>query len=157
MIRGPSDEDVTLVLERRMRAPLSVVFAMLSDAEELAAWLGPRGCTDTQFAGEVREGAAFAFRMRWGKGRYAAEGVFREVVKDARVVFTWRWTEAPPGEPLDSRETLVTLAVRAEGEFTILTLTHAQLPDEASAEKHEAGWADGLDRLVDRVMKGART
>jgi uncharacterized protein YndB with AHSA1/START domain len=154
---GPGDEGVSLVLERRMRAPLGVVFAMLSDADELSGWLGPRGCTDTQFVGDVREGRAFVFRMQWGKGRYAAEGVFREVVRDVRVAFTWRWIEAPPGEPLDTRETLVTLAVRAEGEFTILTLTHAQLPDEASAEKHKSGWADGLDRLVDRVRKGART
>jgi uncharacterized protein YndB with AHSA1/START domain len=86
-----------------------------------------------------------------GGGDYAAHGVYRELVADERVVFTWCWNEAPPGEPLDTSETLVTMAVQADGVATRLTLTHAQLPDESSATSHASGWNDGLDTLVARI------
>jgi uncharacterized protein YndB with AHSA1/START domain len=149
-----------LVLERRVRAPLELVFSMLVDPDELRQWLGPADCSDTQFDGDVREGGPFVFRMHFRGGDYAADGVFREIVENERVVFTWRWFQAPTFETLDPTETLVTLAVREDGDFTVLTLTHARLPDETSAESHRSGWNDALDKLrarCERLEQGDRT
>lgn len=141
-----------LVMERRIAAPVSLVFSLLIDPQELRRWLGPVGYDVTAFEADVRVGGAFLFRMRkLGGGDYGADGVYREIVQDQRVVMTWRWNEAPPGEPLDRSETLITISVRPDGEHTLLTLTHAQLPDPASADSHADGWRGALDKLAERV------
>jgi uncharacterized protein YndB with AHSA1/START domain len=147
-----TDTPAKLVLERRIAAPVSVVFELLVDPEELRQWLGPRGFVVTTFDADVRVGGAFRFRMRKvGGGDFGADGVYREIIRDERVVMSWCWNEAPPGEPLDRSETLITFTVRADGEDTLLTLTHSQLPDAASADSHRSGWTDGLAKLIERA------
>jgi uncharacterized protein YndB with AHSA1/START domain len=149
-----TDAPAQLVLERRIAARPSLVFELLIDPDELRQWLGPRGFVVTAFEADVRVGGAFRFRMqKVGGGDYGADGVYREIVQDERVVMTWRWNEAPPGEPLDRSETLITITLRAEGEDTLLTLIHAQLPGRASADSHAHGWKDGLDKLIERVER----
>jgi uncharacterized protein YndB with AHSA1/START domain len=154
MTDSPTSERSTLVLERRIAAPVSLVYSMLIDPNELRHWLGPNDCVVTQLDADVRVGGRFEFRMQNSNGsNYAADGVYKEIVTNERVVLTWRWKEAPPGQPLDRSETLVSLSVRSEGSVTILTLLHSQLPDETSVESHGSGWNDGLDKLVTRIEK----
>jgi uncharacterized protein YndB with AHSA1/START domain len=144
----------TLVLERRIAAPVSLVYSMLVDPDELRQWLGPRGYVVTKLEADARVGGRFVFRMRKDDGGdYGADGEYQEIVPNERVVLTWRWNEAPAGQSLDRSETLVTMEVRADGDMTVLTLTHAQLPDETSAESHGSGWNDGLDKLVARIQQ----
>jgi len=147
-----TDGPAKLVLERRIAAPVSLVFELLVDPDELRQWLGPRGFIVTTFEADVRIGGAYRFRMRkLDGGDYGADGEYREIVKDERIVMSWRWNEAPPGEPLDRSETLITIVVRADGEDTLLTLTHSQLPDQTSADSHASGWTDALEKLVTLV------
>jgi uncharacterized protein YndB with AHSA1/START domain len=154
MTDSPASERATLVLERRIAAPVSLVYSMLIDPNELRHWLGPNDCVVTQFDAEVRVGGTFEFRMRNSDGNnYAADGVYREIVPNERVVLTWRWKEAPPGQPLDRSETLVSFSVRDASGITVLTLVHSQLPDETSVESHGSGWNDGLDKLIARIEK----
>jgi uncharacterized protein YndB with AHSA1/START domain len=149
---APPGSPASVTLERRIAAPVSLVYAMLIDPEEMREWLGPRDFVVTELEAEVRVGGSFRFRMRKvGGGDYAAHGVYRELVADQSVALTWCWSEAPPGEPLDTSETLVTIVVRADGAATLLTLTHSQLPDETSAESHGSGWSDALAKLTTRI------
>lgn len=154
-----NDAVVQLVVERRIAAPVSLVFELLIDPDELRQWLGPRECVVTCFESEAHVGAAFRFRMQSPDGGwYGADGEYREIVQDERIVMTWRWNEAPPGTPLDRSETLITITLRAEGRHTVVTLTHSRLPDRASADSHTSGWNDALDKLSERVsqiQKGA--
>jgi uncharacterized protein YndB with AHSA1/START domain len=115
MTKSSRPGEATLVLERRIAAPISLVYSMLVDPSELREWLGPAGFEVTDLRADVRVGGMLHFRMRKsGGGYYAAEGVYRELVAQERVVFSWRWIEAPPSEPLDRSDTLVTIAVRAD-------------------------------------------
>jgi len=140
-----------LVLERRIAAPVKIVYELLTDPMELRHWLGPSDFVVTRFhvnGGHVRVGARFQFRMRKpGGGEYGASGEFRELVENQRVVFSWTWNEAPPGEPLDESETVVSISLQPDGAHTLLTLVHAQLPDDDSAEQHAAGWREALKKL----------
>jgi uncharacterized protein YndB with AHSA1/START domain/predicted enzyme related to lactoylglutathione lyase len=154
MTKSSSAGVARLELERRIAAPVSVVYEMLVDPEELKQWLGPHDFVCTVFEADVKVGGSFRFRMRkHGGAEYGADGVYRELIRDQRVVLTWCWNEAPPGEPLDRSETLVTFALRAEGDSTVLTLTHTRLPDQESADSHSAGWSDGLDKLIARIQR----
>jgi uncharacterized protein YndB with AHSA1/START domain len=68
-------------------------------------------------------------------------GVYREVVPDQKLVFTWAWRSTP------ERQSLVTIALKDEGKATLLTLLHEQFFDESARDRHRVGWGGTLDRL----------
>ena len=45
------------------------------------------------------------------------------------------------------RESQVTVALKPDGEGTLLTLRHEQLFDSAARDGHERGWIGALDKL----------
>ena len=73
-----------------------------------------------------------------------ARGEFVELVPDRRVVFTWGWIgyeNLPPGS------STVEIELRADGDGTILVLTHGPLPDEELPQQR-MGWNHYLPRLA---------
>jgi uncharacterized protein YndB with AHSA1/START domain len=68
-------------------------------------------------------------------------GVYREVVPNEKLVFTWAWRSTP------ERESLVTVLVKPDGDGTLFTLMHEQFFDEAARDRHEYGWTGSLNKL----------
>jgi uncharacterized protein YndB with AHSA1/START domain len=68
-------------------------------------------------------------------------GVYREVVPNERLVFSWAWHSTP------ERDSLVTVSLKPDGDGTLLTLHHEQLFDQAARDGHERGWIGTLDKL----------
>jgi uncharacterized protein YndB with AHSA1/START domain len=68
-------------------------------------------------------------------------GVYREVVPNEKLVFTWAWHTTP------ERESLVTITIKPDGAGSILTLLHEQFFDQAAADGHSRGWSGSLDKL----------
>jgi uncharacterized protein YndB with AHSA1/START domain len=90
----------------------------------------------------VRVGGRFRIVFRTEDGEeHDVGGLYREVVPNEKLVFTWAWRSTP------ERESLVTVLIRADGEGASLTLTHEQFFDEAARDRHEYGWTGSLDKL----------
>jgi uncharacterized protein YndB with AHSA1/START domain len=105
--------------------------------------MGPGDVVCLHAQADVRTGGRYRIVMRSPGGEeHDVSGVYREVVPDAKLVFTWAWRSTP------ERESLVTVALRPDGEATELTLTHEQFFDEAARDRHREGWSSGLDKLV---------
>ena len=68
-------------------------------------------------------------------------GVYREIVPNERLVFSWAWHSTP------ERESQVTISLKPDGDGTLLTLHHEQFFDEAARDGHEKGWNALLDQL----------
>ena len=68
-------------------------------------------------------------------------GVYREVVPNEKLVFSWAWKSTP------ERESLVTVTFKPEGGGTLLTLTHEQFFDEAARDSHQGGWTGAMVKL----------
>jgi uncharacterized protein YndB with AHSA1/START domain len=68
-------------------------------------------------------------------------GVYREVVPDTRLVFTWAWHSTP------ERESLVTVTLAASDGGTLLTLHQEQFFNQEARDGHERGWTGTLDKL----------
>ncbi|HVY40826.1 MAG TPA: SRPBCC domain-containing protein [Polyangia bacterium] len=49
-------------------------------------------------------------------------------------------------------ESLVTVELERKGEDTLLQLRHSNLPDDELGRLHEAGWADRVDALAERLQ-----
>ena len=135
----------SLTLKRRFKAPPAKVFAAWTDPEKIKRWMGPADFKTPQAESDARVGGRYRFAMRSPDGEaHVVGGVFREVVTNEKLVFTWAWNAAPGDEPYES---LVTVLFKPDGDGTLLTLTHEQLFDEESRDRHEKGWNGSLDKL----------
>lgn len=82
---GVAAEDI--VSSRLLAAPRDAVFAAFMDAERLARWWGPNGCTSTFQEFDPRPGGVWRFVMHGPDGTdYPMLNVFEEVVPCERIV-----------------------------------------------------------------------
>jgi uncharacterized protein YndB with AHSA1/START domain len=132
----------SLTLKRRFKAPPAKVFAAWTDPEKVKHWMGP-GQVQVEYAEcDSRVGGRYRWLMKSPEGNeFDVSGIFREIVANQKLVFTWAWKTAP------ERESLVTVLFQPDGDGTLLTLTHEQFADEESRDGHKDGWTAALDKL----------
>ena len=134
----------SLTLKRRIKAPPAQVFSAWTDPKKIVHWFGPAGTTVGSVRAEldVRVGGRFQVSFKTDDGEFhKVGGVYREVVPDSRLVFSWAWHTTP------ERESLVTVTVAADGDGTLLTLHHEQFFDQKARDGHEHGWTGTLEKL----------
>ncbi len=104
--------------------------------------MGPGEIVTVRAESDPRKGGQYLILMRSPNGEpHDVGGVYREVIANEKLVFTWAWQSTP------ERESLVTVLLKPDGEGTLLTLTHEQFADEAARDGHRAGWTGALDKL----------
>jgi uncharacterized protein YndB with AHSA1/START domain len=136
----------SLTLKRRMNAPPAKVYEAWTDAKKIPHWFGPENAEVLHATTDVRVGGRFRIVFRAPDGEeHHVGGSYREVVPNEKLVFTWAWRTTP------ERESLVTIALRRDGEGTVLTLMHEQFADEAARDRHARGWNGTLDKLENHV------
>ncbi|MBV8824020.1 MAG: SRPBCC domain-containing protein [Hyphomicrobiales bacterium] len=136
----------SLTLKRRLNAPPARVYQAWTDPQKMMRWYAPAGAETLTAETDARVGGRFHVLMRTADGQeHDVSGVYREVVRDEKLVFTWQWRSKPEWE------SLVTITLKRDGDGTILTLTHEQLPDEAERDGHRNGWSGALDKLAQVV------
>jgi uncharacterized protein YndB with AHSA1/START domain len=134
----------SLTLKRRLKASPAQVFAAWTDPEKIVEWFGPAetvaGSVRAQM--DVRVGGRYQMNFDTDDGEsHQVGGVYREVVPNSRLVFTWAWHSTP------ERESLVAVTIAKDGDGAILTLRHEQLFDQAAADGHKRGWTGTLEKL----------
>jgi uncharacterized protein YndB with AHSA1/START domain len=132
----------SLTQNRRIKAPPAKVFAALIDPDKIAQWFGLGEASTKTITTDPRPGGAYHFHFLGQSGETNdVMGVYREVVANERVVFTWAWKSTP------ERESLVTMRLSPDGDGTMLSLTHEQFFNEEARDRHNVGWTYGLDQL----------
>ncbi len=134
----------SVTLARRLKATPAKVFAAWTDAEKLIRWFGPAQTIDGSVSAEldVREGGRYRISFKTDDGEYhEVGGIYRQVVPDQRLQFTWAW------HTMRERESLVTVSIRPDGDGALLTLLQEQFFDQAAADGHKRGWTGTLDKL----------
>jgi uncharacterized protein YndB with AHSA1/START domain len=134
----------SLTLKRRLKASPAQVFAAWADPKKIVRWFGPAetSCDSVTADMDVRPGGRYRISFKTADGEYhEVGGVYRDVVSDTRLVFTWAWHSTP------ERESLVTITVAKDGDGTMLTLQHEQFYDEKARDGHKRGWTGTLDKL----------
>ena len=87
-------------------------------------------------------GGRFRVLMRGPDGvEYDVSGVYREVVRNEKLVFSWAWKTTP------DEVSQVTVTLKRDGDGTVLPLTHDQFVDGATRDSHTDGWSGALDKL----------
>jgi uncharacterized protein YndB with AHSA1/START domain len=154
-----------LVITRFFDAPRSLVFDAWTKPEHLLRWWAPKDCTTPSCTVDLRVGGKFHFCMRMPGGKDIwGLGIFREVVKPERIVYTDSFADAQ-GNPVPPThygasagyppETLVTVTFADEQGKTKLTLRHSVPVPFVERDGMELGWNQMLDQLAEVIAPGA--
>ena len=138
------DARPSLTFKRRLKASPDKVYAAWTDPQKLVQWFGRADARRETMHAEIdlRVGGRYRVSFSVPAGEYfEVGGVYREVVPNERLVFSWAWHSTP------DRESLLTLSLKPDGDGTLLTLHHTQLFDEAARAGHERGWLAALEKL----------
>ena len=110
-----------------------------SPAEVYDAWLDPKSPVNPfhgskRIVFEPKVGALYHFTAVDGKNEWPHYGRFDELQRGARIRMTWMSNHTR------GLESIVTVTFKAKGEDTLLTLKHANLPDDDMGAAHDEGW-----------------
>jgi uncharacterized protein YndB with AHSA1/START domain len=148
--------DRELVLTRLIDASRDKLFRAWTDPELLKQWFAPLPWTTAAAELDVRPGGANMVVMRDPQGNeFPNRGVYLEVVKNERLVFTDAYTKA--WEPSEKPFMTVILTFEDEGGKTRYTarVRHWTIADREAHEKmgfHE-GWGQCAEQLAAVVAK----
>jgi uncharacterized protein YndB with AHSA1/START domain len=137
-------ERPSLNLARSYPVAPEKVWRAWTDPEAIKRWWGPGGNEPVSLAElDVRVGGRFRIVFGGPEGKeHECAGVYREVVPNRKLVFTWTWPNSTP-----ERESLVTITFRAVGNGTELDFRHEQFFDEAVRDGHKQGWSESFAKL----------
>jgi uncharacterized protein YndB with AHSA1/START domain len=137
-------EKPSLALNRSYPVGPEKVWRAWTDPEALKRWWGPGPDEPVSLAQlDVRVGGRFRIVFGGPQGNdHEVQGVYREVVPNRKLVFTWSWPRTTP-----ERESVVTIVFKAAGSGTELDFRHEQLFDESVRDGHKRGWTGALDKL----------
>ena len=143
-----------MILTRSLYAPPEKVFNAWTQPALLKQWFAPMPWTTAKAELDVRAGGASLIVMRSPEGKeFPSYGVYLEVVKNARLVFTDAFTKA--WEPSDKPFMLVELTFEAQGELTKYTarVRHWTVADREAHEKmgFHQGWATCAEQFAELV------
>jgi uncharacterized protein YndB with AHSA1/START domain len=133
----------SLVLKRRIKAPAEKVYEAWTRPEQMTRWWGVTGHSNPPIAEtDLRVGGRFRVQF-WGQDgqQHSVGGLYREVVPNRRLVFSWAWQSTP------ERQSQVSIDLKPDGDGTVLTLTHEHFADQKACDDHRVGWTHGLDNL----------
>lgn len=132
----------SLTIQRRFKASPQKVYQAFTDTAQLVRWFGPDFAPAESAEADLRIGGKYSILMRGKDGEeHRVSGVYREIVTNARLVFTWAWQSTP------ERKSLVTITIRPDGEGTLLQILHEQFFNEEARDGHDRGWTGSLGKL----------
>jgi len=133
---------VEVKVERTIPATLSEVFD---------GWLDPKipgnpWNAAEKFILDPKVDGLFYWTLK-GTSHY---GRFTEIERPSRIQHTWV-SPNTLGE-----ESIVTVTFKKQGEETLMTLVHSDLPDTDAGRAHEKGWNYFLEIMREQFGKGSR-
>jgi uncharacterized protein YndB with AHSA1/START domain len=133
----------SLTLKRTLKASAEKVFAAWTEPEALKRWFGPSDALVNEVVEiDLTVGGRYRIAGHSPDGEpHCVSGVYREIVPNRKLVFTWAWESTP------ERVSLVTIEIAPGDGGCVLTLTHERFFDEAARDRHRQGWTGTLDRL----------
>ena len=151
-----STEGRELILTRIIDAPRDKVFRAWTEPELLKQWFAPLPWTTSKAETDTRAGGASLIVMRSPEGNeFPSRGVYFEVVKNERLVFTDAFTKdwEPSEKPF---MTVILTFEEIEGNTRYTArVRHWTVADREAHEKmgFHAGWALCAEQLAEVVAK----
>ena len=135
----------SLALKRRFKATPAQLFQAWTQPEKMIRWWGAYDDGKPPIAEtDLKVGGRFRVQFWTPDGEHhSVSGLYREVVTDRKLVFSWAWQSTP------ERQSQVTVDLRPDADGTILTLTHEQFFSDKARDDHAVGWNQAFDKLAE--------
>ncbi|HXR59362.1 MAG TPA: SRPBCC domain-containing protein [Burkholderiales bacterium] len=150
MEQATTREKPFLAIQRHFPVAPEKVWRAWTDPEALRRWFGPGTVQEPVAAAELDVRVGGRFRLVFGgpKGdEHEAQGVYKEVVPNRKLVFTWTWPRTTP-----ERESVITITLKASGGGTDFDFRQEQFFNEAVRDGHLGGWTSTFAKL-ERVVQ----
>lgn len=139
----------TVRLTRVFDAPRERVFDAWTVPEQFIAWMCPPGFGLDRAELDVRTGGTWrAHGYKPDGTHFAKGGVYLEVKRPERLVFTWAHHADDSYASPRGHETTVEITFRAIGNKTELTLVQGTFVDAPNFNGHNEGWKGSFDKLA---------
>ncbi len=135
----------SLTITRTIKASADKVFDAWTQPEQIKRWAAPEGVEVQEAQVDLTVGGRYHIRMLSDEGEHNAVGVYREVTRPTRLVYTWSWEE----KDHDVGETLVTVEFNAQGDDTEVVVLHEGFPAAEARDGHEQGWTSCLSQFAE--------
>ena len=146
-----SDRKITIT--RTFDAPRELVWQAWTQREHLLNWICPKDFTVLFVEVDLRPGGAWRSGMRSPDGReYIHHGVYRQIDKPHRLVFTHTWEKNDIEPPAD---TLITVTLTELDGKTEMVFEHVGFATAESGESHRGGWTGAFDNLANLLSNAA--
>lgn len=140
---APAKETTSVTVERIVNASRERLYQAFTSRDELNSWF----CNNSFV--QAREGGSYLFI--WNAEKYSANGLYKELVENEKIVLTWRSTWE--GNESDYPE-ILTITFDEVDAGTKVTFFHEGMPEDG-AESYEWQWNKRLDDLKVYVETGA--
>lgn len=157
LAKSATTENRELSLTRLIDAPREKVYRAWTEPELLKQWFAPRPWTTPHAELNVRTGGGNVIVMRGPDGQeFPNRGIYLEVVKNERLVFTDAYTESWEPSQKPFMTVILTFEEREGKTKYTVRVRHWTAVDRDTHEKmgFHAGWgkcADQLEALVARI------
>ena len=136
--------DDELLITRTFDAPASVLFAMWSDPEHMKHWMGPKDFDCPEVDIDFRVGGAYRAMIRSAEhGDSWFGGIYREIERNRRLVFTFTWDNDGPSAGV---ETLITITFEERSGKTVQTFHQTPFLTVERRDSHVGGWSQAFDK-----------
>ena len=136
-----------MILTRVFDAPRELMWTLWTEPEHIRKWWGPKGFTLPGCEMDFRTGGAYRFVMRGPDGLdNPFHGVYREIVRNERIVFTAILDNLP------GHELVTTVTFADEGGKTKLIVRQTTPPGVPGLGQNQ-GWSETLERLADLIAE----
>ncbi len=143
--------DRTLVIDREIAATPYQVFKAWTDPGALATWWGPEGFTLEDYRIDVEPSGHYRVKIVSPTGEsHISSGVFRELVHNERVTFTFAWEH----DGKRGHETEVTVTIAPAGKATRMHFVQDGFESAGQRDSHNQGWASSFNKL-ERMLTSA--
>lgn len=138
-----------LVITRTFDAPRHLVWKAWT--EDMDKWSAPPQFTMPVSEGDVRPGGKWraCMKNKHDGSELWLGGVYKEVVKPEKLVFTHAW-DGPDGKP--GPDTLVTVTFAEKGGKTEMSFRQTGFDSVESRNGHSEGWNECFD-LLDEFLR----
>ena len=150
-----------LSMRRLFDDPPATVFAAFTEPDQLDLWWGPDGYTTTTHTLDLRRGGVWHYCLRMpGAPRSCVKSWYQEVIPPERLVYRDTFVDGDGRQIAGSPEFLVTVAFRAVGDGTEVTMRSEFATPDQLQEIVAMGMVEGMTQSfarLDAVLLSRRT
>lgn len=144
-----TDAMTPLIIRRIFDVPVARLWKAWTDSKQIAKWWGPNGFTMPICEWDPAPDNTLYVEMAGPDGTvYPMNGVFRDVTKESRLVFTSAPLDAKKEPLFDILNTISFVQEDDRTKLIMSAIVTSMTPEAAaSLEGMEQGWNESLDRL----------